>query len=264
MMKTWSRLGFNESPYKVTPLNVTKEDAKLFVGREAESDRFLNLTDTEDGGVFIISGEAGIGKTSFLNVNQYRMISEEAGHAPKLIPSIVNTGLSRDDDETSVAQRCVHRTIQNVVFECTRRNLKVPNQITKIEKWMSHKADSAGIGFGFQILGVGGHVARPVTPPAVGDATKENWQDILSVVASECVAELDVEGVVICFDNVETLDCADLAKLMMAFRDTLFMTRNVWWVLIGQSQLYAQLNAIDQRISQRINGPGVVNIRSSR
>jgi len=43
----------------------------------------------------------------------------------------------------------------------------------------------------------------------------------------------------------------------MSYRDTLFTIEGIWWVLIGQSGLYRQIDQIDRRVSQRISGSGV-------
>jgi len=257
MSQMWKRFGFKDTPYRVTPLEPTEEDAELFTGRQQESARFLTLMDTSDGCVVVVSGEGGIGKTSFINVHQHWMITAQAGLTPRLLLSREFAKIASGDDERSLAQKTVRSTIGNAIAEFKRRDTKIPRQIKQIEGWLSHKPSTTGLDIGLQILGVGGHIARAVSLPPVAETTLESWQEILSVITTECLDKLEVDGVIVCLDNAEVLSPERLCRIMMAFRDTLFVTKKIWWILCGQSQLYNVLDAHDRRISQRIRGPGV-------
>lgn len=122
---------------------------------------------------------------------------------------------------------------------------------------MSHEGSTAGIDFGLQILGSGGNIALSFDAPPVADASLENWRNILGVIASEVVQTLGYRGIFVVLDNAENVDNEQLTHLLMAFHDTLFTTRSVWWVIIGQSGLYSLIDAADKRVSPRIQGNGI-------
>ena len=66
----WKELGFKENPYDTNPLSVKKEDVDLLIGRRDESIEFATKLESAQQGVIILSGVPGVGKTSFLNVQQ--------------------------------------------------------------------------------------------------------------------------------------------------------------------------------------------------
>ncbi len=47
------------------------EDIALLLGRESEQVDFLTEIEASSDGVFVLSGVPGVGKTSFLNIQQY-------------------------------------------------------------------------------------------------------------------------------------------------------------------------------------------------
>jgi hypothetical protein len=50
---------------------VNFEDIALLLGRESEQVDFLTEIEASSDGVFVLSGVPGVGKTSFLNIQQY-------------------------------------------------------------------------------------------------------------------------------------------------------------------------------------------------
>jgi len=68
----WKKLGFRENPYDTKPLKVSKGDVDLLMGREEEQIDFLTAIESDSQGIFVLSGVPGVGKTSFLNVQQYK------------------------------------------------------------------------------------------------------------------------------------------------------------------------------------------------
>ena len=67
----WEWFGFRKNPYDFLPLAVNKEDRTLFVGRDAELPRLVTPIASDAGGIIVVEGRAGVGKTSFVNVVQY-------------------------------------------------------------------------------------------------------------------------------------------------------------------------------------------------
>ena len=74
----WSKLGFRNSPYNAQPLKPCVEDAELLVGRSDEMVALCTELESTTQGVYVISGQPGVGKTSFFNVTQYLLENSQA------------------------------------------------------------------------------------------------------------------------------------------------------------------------------------------
>jgi hypothetical protein len=254
MSQTWERFGFTESPYSTAPLESSARGAQLLAGRKKEGAQLLTMLDTKRGATVVLSGNPGVGKTSFFNVYQYWIAKEEAGDAPIIVPAIKLTPILNSDTVEKLAQRIVNTTAENIRTYCITCTKPIPPQTKKIIKWLSPNGSTAGLSFSISILGTGGGVGYDLNLPPVGEATFETWQDVLRALSVEASEVFSADGIFVCLDNAETVSVDELAKLLMAFRDTFFMLDHVWWMLIGQSRLFDLLAAKDRRISERLRG----------
>jgi len=253
----WSSFGFSGNPYQATPLRPTADDYNLFIGREDTGIEFRTQVESDNGCVTVISGDVGVGKTSLFNIQQYLLFTGQGGFGPRLVPALELTPLDGEDTSNSLARRVVHNAVQSLEQFCREQRLKIPKQIGKIQKWLSNKGSAAGFDFGLQILGNGGNIAMSFDAPPVSEASLENWRDVLRVIAGEVRQSLKYDGLFVALDNAENVENERLAEMLMSFRDTLFTTEGVWWVVIGQSGLYSLIDSTDKRISQRIQGTGL-------
>jgi Cdc6-like AAA superfamily ATPase len=229
----------------------------LLVGRADDGVRFCTLVDSAPEGVLVISGSPGVGKTSFLNVFQHLLEAGEAACGPKLMAARTLCSIQSQDSARDVALRVLQTLIRNVRDYCNSVSKPVPGQIDKLSGWINNKPVTSW-DFSISVLGNGGGLGRSVSIPALSEATFENFQDAIAIVVSDVVAHLNKDGVFIVLDNVENLDDEKrLAELLMAFRDTLFSTPRAWWVIIGQGGLYSLIQALDQRVTDRITGSGL-------
>lgn len=211
------------------------------------------MMDSKDGSFVVVSGDIGIGKTSFVNVQQHILASGLAGWGPRLLPCLRITPLMLEDDPTSLARRIVDATVQNIEAYCTLKKMRLPAECEVVRNWLSHRPTPSS----YQItLGTAGFGRSWALPP-VGDATLETWRNILEALAREVRTFPDIDGFIICLDNAETLPHSQLARLLMSYRDIMFVIKGIWWIMIGQSGLYKEIDAIDRRVSQRISGSGV-------
>ena len=93
MESFWDRLGLKGNPYDPKPLTLSEEDMKLFVGRNNELAQLNTLTSGGNGGIIIIEGDFGVGKTSFVNMFQYEKQKNE-----KILPSFESIELFENTD----------------------------------------------------------------------------------------------------------------------------------------------------------------------
>lgn len=249
MSSMWTKFGFADTPYRVTPLSPTDDDYKLFTTRARdESHAFLTAMDSKDGSVVIISGDIGIGKTTFVNAHQLMLATERGGWGRKLLPCVRPTDLRQEDSPTSLAHRIVHNAVDSIASYCSQVGKSLPKECRDIQDWLSHRESTTGYQIVLGLVGFG----RNVSLPPVGNAILETWRDVLEALSKDVRSKVGVDGFVVCLDNAETLTQLNLSTLLMAYRDSLFVIPGIWWVVIGQSELYKQIESNDPRISERV------------
>ncbi len=252
----WEALGFRESPYNTNPLKARKEDLDLLVGRETEATELCTQLEAANSGVLVLSGTPGVGKTSFFNVQQYRLENGLAPFGPKLLAARNLCPVQPTDDVRQLSLRGLDSLYRSVEAWCTLNSRTVPPETVKLGKWIAGTGTS-GFNLGISILGCGGSLGRSAQLPKCSDASFEAIGDAISAIAAEAVAELGFSGVLIALDNLENLTDEQLSQLLISFRDTLFSIPNVWWVLIGQSGLGSLIQSLDPRVFERTTGSGI-------
>jgi hypothetical protein len=253
----WQELGFCSTPYHTHPLKPTDDDVLLHVARTRESAEFLTQIEHVGGGITIISGDVGLGKTSFLNVHQRLLAANQAGVALRLLINHDITGVTADDTAESLARHLTFNLVSSIVKECVAKQQPVPKEAERIQKWMSHESKRSHVGGSIQILGSGFSAEHGSSETPIDDMRLENWKNILGLLVAEAKTCLGLHGVIIAIDNTETLPIDELVKILMSYRDTLFVVDDIWWIIIGRKNLYSQIANRDPRVSQRILGSGI-------
>lgn len=263
-MSLWTHLGFQQNPYFATPIEVSKPGADLFVGRGHEVRRMINKWDEPNGCVTIIGGNIGTGKTSFLNVCQYLCFEgvrqfELPYDPPRLVPAFDKVQLESDADDRRLILQVLWSAARSVDRAFQERGLTPPALSAELVHWLGtttagYSATSGGgptvAGRGLQGSG-GGHSLPLREPGAVPlDSLAAKLADLAAEVANESV----YRGLVVALDNIELIESARVVALLNQYRDTLFSTPRVWWVLIGQRGLFDLLDAESPRVTQRIKG----------
>ncbi|HIE26546.1 TPA: hypothetical protein EYP66_04600 [Candidatus Poribacteria bacterium] len=87
-MTIWESMGFKDNPYDARYLQPTEEDFRLFVGRENEARHFRTTTSSRREMTVIVEGDIGVGKTSFVNAQQYISLQQLDSLSPHLLPSL--------------------------------------------------------------------------------------------------------------------------------------------------------------------------------
>jgi len=247
ILELWDLYGFSANPYRYTPLEASAFDDALYESRgDAESQFASSVTDVA-GGVLVISGDLGTGKTSFANVLQHRMLAGTAGFGLRPLPSFFPSQFVRNENATTFARKVVENTIRSVKKYCEiHRSNKLPAETKRYHDWLFGGATQA-----VAIAGTG----RTVSP--VSATTVEVCADILGKIADEFYREAGVDGLFICLDNAESIGADNLAELLKDLRDSLLSLPRIWWIIIGPSNLYAQIQEHNKAVSQRIIGQGI-------
>lgn len=248
----WDKLGFNQNPYSTKPLQPIQEDIQLLIGRGDEAIDFATALDSSKNGILILSGVPGVGKTSFLNIQMFRLERKLVGFGPKIIAARQLCPIQSTDSPRDIAFRALDSLVRSIMMYCTEFNQQVPKNIGKIKQWINQKNSGKGMQFGLSLFGFGGNFGYETTLPQISDITYEGLIDIINTVVVEALKELEAESLIIVLDNVENLEEENLKNLLMTFRDTLFSIDNLYWILIGQSGLASLIQTLDQRVFQRI------------
>ena len=252
----WKSLGFSNSPYNTQPLSPCEEDAALLVGRQNEMITLCTEMESNAQGVYVISGQPGVGKTSFFNVTQYLLENSLAPCGPHLLAARALCPIRPGDDDHTIAQRAVTMLVRSIEAYCTLANRPLPPETKKISKWIGARGGGS-VDFGINILNFGANFGRSVDLPPYSEATFERLQDVLTCLISEVVAVLGFDGAFIAIDNLENLEDRHIGDLLLSFRDTLFQTPNVWWVLIGPSGLGSMIQTLEPKVFERLSGVGL-------
>lgn len=253
MSKTlWTKLGFKENPYDTKPLNVDANDVDLLMGRETEQVDFLTEIEAASEGVFVLSGVPGVGKTSFLNIQQY-LVENGKGYGDVFLAARILCPIQPSDEAKDIAIRCIQSYTKSIQEYCTEKGEKLPKQVQKAIDWV-HQNKPSSFEFGISVLGNGINYGKEVHLPNLRDATFETLAELIKTIALEVKSELKFEGSFIVLDNLENLHPDDLSHVLIIFRDTLFTIENIWWILIGQSGLYSLIQSTNPKVAQRISG----------
>lgn len=248
----WHKLGFIENPFDTKPLNVTEEDVHLLMGRESEQVDFLTSIEASNEGVFVLSGVPGVGKTSFLNVQQF-LIENGHSYGDNLLAARHLCAIQPSDESIDIAIRCLQSYTKSIQDYCTTAKKKLPKQVQKTIDWL-HQNKPSTFEFGFSILGNGINYGKEVHLPSLKEATFETLTELLLTLSLEVKSELKFEGSFIVLDNLENLHEEDLSHVLLTFRDTLFTISGIWWVLIGQSGLSSLIQSTNPKVFQRLSG----------
>lgn len=249
----WSSLGFRESPYNTDPLKARKEDVELLIGRETEAIEFFTNLDTARNGILVLSGAPGVGKTSFFNVQQYLLENGLAPFGPKILAARKLCPVQPRDDVRTLAVRALDSLHKSVEQWCLLNEASIPNETKKIGQWLAGGRSEVVI----TVLECEGNVGRTVELPKLIDASFETIVDAISAITAEVVTILGFQSAVIAIDNLENFSDEQLGNTLISFRDTLFSTPHLWWVLIGQSGLGSLIQSLDPRVFERITGSGI-------
>jgi len=249
----WADLGFIRNPYDYRPLRVGQEDRELFVGRQKEQDAFRLQVAGRGGGLALIQGSIGVGKTSFVNAMQYDKWKKEAGGKRKYMPSFETIEL-KGNIETSDLMLSV---LSNCIFSMEKihgPSSSSGDEILRAGKELVASTVRSTGGFSISILGTGGGVdkgAAPVTPASTAPPTimhtMDQWFDRVA-------EKFGYEAFIVPINNLDVLPENEVVSFLNSARDTLLARHRVWWVLVAGAGFFLTLETKARRVSELVNG----------
>ena len=260
----WIGSGFSKNPYNYRPLKVTREDRDLFVGRITEQEQFKMLTAGSEGGIAIVEGPTGVGKTSFVNAMLYDKWNPEnkKGRDSKKVYSYLPAFEIIQLGENNRITDFMLSALSSCIFSLERiHGQRVSDSDPDLKNGKELVASTMRSeigGFNFQILGSGGGVEKketPVQPPSVPLPTIINtmssWFDAV-------VREFGYEAAIVPINNMDVLADRTIIDFLNSSRDILLSIHHVWWILIGGPGLFSTLETNASRVSELVNGRPII------
>jgi GTPase SAR1 family protein len=251
----WEWFGFKGNPFDFFPLRVNADDRSLFVGREAELKRLATPIASGPGGITVVEGRAGVGKTSLVNAVQYDKLQSRV-----CLPSFQVIQVLTDTDPIGFMLSAFSTCINSLELADPGEVDKIP--ALKAGKTMVAQAISTGWGFtgGLTVGPFGGQAGVTKTPAPTSPllplmpsilGTAEKWFDAAS--------KRGWSKFIIPVNNLDMLDDDSAASFMNAVRDYLiaFARKGVWWVLVAKEAFTPSLEARAHRVSDVLSGPPV-------
>lgn len=233
-MAIWSDLGFSGNPYDARPLRATEEGDQLLIGRDIES-RTLRSQIENTTLHPTLEGANGVGKTSLVLVNAYRLMEERKTNrsAPTWLPIDKILQVQTDADRLyrealmAVGQALISHEMFLADCGMATANLDA------LRGWLNSPIIH-GAGGGFQIMGngVNGEVSREANTSEgfVGSGL----EGLVKAALLETFPDENDGGLIGIIDNVELLGRSNEARAVLEkVRDTVLDLPRVRWVLCG-------------------------------
>jgi hypothetical protein len=238
--------GFRRNPYDPSPLGVEEGDSELFVGRSKEGLVFRTFLESFDRGAVFVEGGVGVGKTSFVNVQEYRSGrgTVPRGVLPTRQPIQLASTLSPTEFLLSV--------LSNVLNSLQRANPRV-EKAPRFRKLSSAVAQSIVKTRGWEVsaAGFGGGITTDATVsnpllvllPAVSELLDE---------AAKLATEFGHNRLAVNVNNLDVIDGRTLVSFLDITRDYTLTRAPFLWVFIGPIGCRAMVAQSSRRVSELV------------
>lgn len=243
--------GFKRNPYDPSPLGIDRDDSSLFVGRETEGRELRTFLTSFDRGAVFIEGGTGVGKTSFVNVQEYRIEHEKS--KPRLLPTLqaiqLASALSPTEFLLSVLSNVLNalaRTVPSSAHGAEFKDLSraVTQSLVQTRGW---QVDLAG-------FGAGRSTESTATSPLV--VLLPVVSDLLDRAARLALAA-GVTRIVVNVNNLDLVDSKTLVSFLEVARDVTLTRSPFLWVFIGPIGCRANVAQRSRRVSELIRSDPV-------
>lgn len=256
----WKDFGLEDNPYDSRPLVISKNDRKLFVGRKDELVALNTLVSSPKGGIVIVEGEVGVGKTSFVNIFQYEKWTKS-----KFLPSFEKVELEENINPTHF----MLSVFSNMIHNLERVEEENGDGASKLKKYEIHQKAKSLVARNIQtawagevtIMGTGGGLSREkktteplaVLLPSILSVMNE-WTNFVT-------SKMGYSAIFVPVNNLDMISDDTIIEFLNRLRDTLIDRPAVWWILIGKPGLFSLLEAKAHRVSEIVTG-GPIMLKS--
>lgn len=225
--KTW---GFKEDPFKTRPLPPDDSGEMLLVGREKEIQKISRRLMTTEK-IITLEGMNGIGKTSLINVANYKCFNSSMakGFGPILLPCLTRFQLEAEEDVESFLDRLFVALANTLISHeepmKSRGHSSLPNA-TEVRNFL---ASPEGRSLRFSV-GPVSYAKVPKGASFLRTGLRTHVRDWLT----QLFPNHNWGGVVCVLDNIEILKSAPKARAFLEkIRDPVLSMPGVRWVMCG-------------------------------
>lgn len=259
----WADSDFSRNPYDYRPLRTNSDDRALFVGRNSQQGFFKMQVAGPEGGIVIVEGPVGVGKTSFVNAMLYdkwnpeNKGSKNGKKSHHYLPSFETIQLQENvelsDFMLSVLSNCIF-SLEKIRGE----NVSKSSDILKAGKELiANTVRSEVSAFNISVLGSGGGINKndiPIQPMRIPLPTIMNTMDRWF---NEVTVKFGYEAVLVPINNLDIMPERAIINFLNSARDTLLSRTHVWWILVGGPGLFSSLETNARRVSELITGQSI-------
>lgn len=248
----WEWFGFKKNPYDFQALGVSKDDRELFVGRESELPRLSTPLASDVGGMAVVEGRVGVGKTSFVNAVQY-----DKWQSRSCLPSFQVLQVQPNTDPIGFILSAFSTCIGSL--ELSNPGDTDGDKDLRAGKAMVTQMLTAGWSFsgGLNVGLVGGQAGVGKTP-APSSPLLPVMPNILNVAGKwfDAAGRLGWSKFAVPVNNLDMLDDDSAVSFMNVVRDYMvtFSKKGVWWILIAKDGFTRTVEAKAHRVSEVFTG----------
>jgi DNA-binding transcriptional ArsR family regulator len=238
------QFGFTKNPFDPSALSLNSQSvlpiAKAFVGRDissVESRTITNILRLSGGNRFVVEGEVGVGKTTFVNYHRYLWENESRD---KLFTPTQEISFDPNWNTKDFLLNILSRLVQKLIAQNSEKILKnllvkkifVLTQVSTCQWQGSVGGPLGGLGLGF------GKNEIITVPPLSEALLFMYFQDLV-----EEIKNMGYAGLYLHIDNFEQSAGKDTQKIQTFFqrvRDIL-QTRDVYFAFVGYRGFYHEI-----------------------
>jgi len=241
-LNIWELYGLKSNPFFTEPLLIFGGNVDLkigFVGREEELRRLQNVIYSAGGSRILVSGDVGVGKTTF--VNYVRAMASQNGFFTTLKEIAVQPDWTGIDFILNTLASIYH-TIK--IRNDLKQSIISKENFNKLQLLVDivEKKDKE---YGISILGVGGNYGSSTNlsiPSTNINSLQTFFEEIVNEIRMSGYKEL-----IFHYNNLEILENNQLQKLFNSIRDFI-QIREVNFIFIGDLTVPISINQI-KRVS---------------
>ncbi len=241
-LNIWELYGLKSNPFFTEPLLVFGGNVDLkigFVGREEELRRLQNVIYGAGGTRVLVSGDVGVGKTTF--VNYIRAIASQNGFFTTLKEIAVQPDWNGVDFILNTLSSIYH-TIK--IRNDLKQSIISTENFNKLQLLVDivEKKDKE---YGISILGIGGNYGSN-TNLSIPSTNIHSLQTFFEEIVNE-IKRSGYKELIFHYNNLDILETSQLQKLFNSIRDFI-QTKEVNFIFIGDLTVPTAINQI-KRVS---------------
>jgi GTPase SAR1 family protein len=252
----WDQLGFRKNIFFVEALEPIDDEMELFVGNSKDIEKFLIDCLSGERGLKIVTGQLGVGKTTFVNACQYYSYNQFIPNS-KLKPDRTlicypKIQIQESDNVESVIQKVISSICNSIVRYSDKKNFGHVNDLIKYFTSLSLSTGGTQFQANADLFGTGAGLS--VTAPGKQYKDVITWRPKLEELVQYIQDELEYKGVFIVINNLEIATKEKLNEVLNPLRDLLFDIKGLYYILIGYSGITSTIISEIPRLKDYISG----------